>query len=410
MGSLSLFAQDWSGLIVYIFIGLIVLVGLAKCLYPVFRNGSLLHHAVIRLEKSTTEGERAIWRDARFLGRSLRSEWQRFLQNAGQLDLRGMPCDSQEFINEDTVIYKPGNAQLADLIPSLLTSLGILGTFMGMMAGLTGLDFSNAETTISSIPSLLGGMRFAFATSVAGIACSIVFNMLNRILIGRAFHALDAFDEAFYELVMPRPLEPDVQAVCQKQDDAVNLRHAVESVGGHVANMLELALGRAMHPLTISMDHFIKGATQEQIEGVRKIVGQFIQQMNAALDGQIAALGDTMHTVNQGQANAQQSMQRALETAEMIAADAARIQEACGGIAAQMIDFCAEMEQARREGAAAGMAVVKEREEIVTSLQKELEAFTQSFTRMKSAQSGSAAENDTNTIAAGYDSTVPEEK
>lgn len=138
---LSRLTTNLSEILVYAAIALVTLIGLCKCIYPLLRNAALLNRAVVKLEKSTAAGERPLWREARFLGRALRNDWQQFLLNAGQLDLRGMPCDTREYINEETVIDKPGHAQLADLIPGLLTSLGILGTFMGLMQGLTSVDF-----------------------------------------------------------------------------------------------------------------------------------------------------------------------------------------------------------------------------------------------------------------------------
>lgn len=200
MPTLTQLLSNLTEIVIYAAIALVTLTGLCKCIYPLLRNAALLNRAVIKLEKSTAAGERPIWREARFLGRSLRNEWQQFLLNAGQLDMRGIPCDTREYINEETVVEKPGHAQLAELIPGLLTSLGILGTFIGLMQGLTSVDFSNAEGTIQSIPQLLSGMRFAFATSVAGISCSLLFNMFNRMSAGRAVRALDNFEDAFYEL------------------------------------------------------------------------------------------------------------------------------------------------------------------------------------------------------------------
>ncbi len=378
---LGVFLRDAS---VYIAIGLVTWVGLVKCIYPVLRNAALLNRAVVQLEKSSAKGKPGIWKDAHFLGRSLREDWQRFLINAGQMDLRGMPYDTQEYINEDSVIYKPGHAQLAELIPSLLTSLGILGTFMGLMQGLTDLDFSNAEGTIHSIPNLLQGMRFAFATSVAGIACSLSFNMLNRVAVGRAFKAIDNLDEAFYDLAMPRPLAPEVQLVCQQQREEVSFKRAAEAVGNQVAGTLELAISRAMHPLTLSMDQFIKGATQEQVAGIKAVAGQFVEQMNASLDGQLTALGDAMRLVNQGQVQAQQSLQRTLQTAEMLNQDARRIQEACGEIARQMSALSGEMErEARlRDHRALEAQGLEARQ---SALGEQLEALTLSLGRMNAA-------------------------
>ena len=123
--------------------------------------------------------------------------WMRFLQNAEQLDRRALPCNVEDYINDDTVTNGPGNATLAELIPSMLTSLGILGTFMGMMRGLSALNFSDAASLIAGIPTLLKGMQFAFGTSIAGIGCSLAFNMLNRISQGSSYRAIDDFVDNF---------------------------------------------------------------------------------------------------------------------------------------------------------------------------------------------------------------------
>ena len=319
---LSLLGTNLVDFLVYGAIALVVLVGVCKCIYPVFRNGSLLNRAVAKLEKTAGNNQRPSWREPRFLGRALRNEWQKFLLNAGQLDVRGMPCDIEDYINEDSVIDKPGHSQLAELIPSLLTSLGILGTFIGLMEGLTSVNFSDAQGTMDSIPLLLTGMRFAFATSVAGITCSLLFNMFYRMSVGRACRALDSFDEAFYELAMPRPLSPEVQLICQKQDEEERLARIAEAVGNRVSSSLEMAVSRAMDPLTKSLDTFIQGATQEQVEGVRRIVGQFVSQMNAQLSGQMTTLGHTMEMVSQGQLQTQKNLQNTLNAAQAMAADA----------------------------------------------------------------------------------------
>ncbi len=336
MGDLKTLASGLTEPLVYIAIALVTLVGVIKCIYPVFRNAALLNRAVVKLEKTAGNREKPVWREARFLGRSLRQDWQRFLLNAGQLDMRGMPCDTSEYVNEDTVIYKPGHSQMAELIPSLLTSLGILGTFIGLMEGLTSLDFSDAATTIESIPTLLGGMKFAFATSVAGISCSLAFNMVNRIAVGRAFKALDGFDEAFYELAMPRPLDMDTQLLCQKQDEGANAQHTAQMFAGQLAGTMEMAISRAIHPLTMSMDNFVQGASREQIDGVQRIVGQFVQQMNRSLGGQLGELSGTIASVNDTQREAQENLRHTMEATAELAEEAKRIQQASHEIADKM--------------------------------------------------------------------------
>ena len=378
---LSLLGTNLVDFLVYGAIALVVLVGVCKCIYPVFRNGSLLNRAVAKLEKTAGNNQRPPWREPRFLGRALRGEWQKFLLNAGQLDVRGMPCDIEDYINEDSVIDKPGHSQLAELIPSLLTSLGILGTFIGLMEGLTSVNFSDAQGTMDSIPLLLTGMRFAFATSVAGITCSLLFNMFYRMCVGRACRALDSFDEAFYELAMPRPLSPEVQLICQKQDEEERLAHIAEAVGSRVSASLEMAVSRAMDPLTKSLDTFIQGATQEQVEGVRRIVGQFVSQLNAQLSGQMTTLGHTMDMVSQGQLQTQKNLQNTLNAAQAMAADAQTMQNACAQMAQSLQSWVDDWKssQARRTEEASAL------EEQNQHLRQELELLTRSLADMRIA-------------------------
>ena len=378
---LSLLGTNLVDFLVYGAIALVVLVGVCKCIYPVFRNGSLLNRAVAKLEKTAGNNQRPPWREPRFLGRALRGEWQKFLLNAGQLDVRGMPCDIEDYINEDSVIDKPGHSQLAELIPSLLTSLGILGTFVGLMEGLTSVNFSDAQGTMDSIPLLLTGMRFAFATSVAGITCSLLFNMFYRMCVGRACRALDSFDEAFYELAMPRPLSPEVQLICQKQDEEERLAHIAEAVGSRVSSSLEMAVSRAMDPLTKSLDTFIQGATQEQVEGVRRIVGQFVSQLNAQLSGQMTTLGHTMDMVSQGQLQTQKNLQNTLNAAQAMAADAQTMQTACAQMAQSLQSWVDDWKSSQAQRTEEASAL----EEQNQHLRQELELLTRSLADMRIA-------------------------
>lgn len=60
--------------------------------------------------------------------------------------------------------------------PNLLTSIGILGTFMGIVIGLIEFDPSDID---ASIPLLLDGLKTAFITSLAGMAASISYKVLT---------------------------------------------------------------------------------------------------------------------------------------------------------------------------------------------------------------------------------------
>ena len=299
---------------IYAAIAIVALIGVFKCVVPVRRGARRLRRGIHLLETSTGEG-RPVWQDALFLGKELQGPWRRFLVNAEQLDARGLNCNVEDYINDDSVIYSAGHEQLADVVPSLLTSLGILGTFIGLMRGLGGLDVSDAAKTMESIPQMIGGMTFAFMTSIAGIACSLVFNMLSRMAHGSATRAIDEFHDAFSDLVMQKPLEDNVQIICQQEDRSALLRRISADMGARVSDGIVTSVERSLAPVTQSMNAFILGQTQTQIDGVANIANQFIVQMNRALGSQFTQLGQTLSQVNQAQTVSFESMERTMAAA-----------------------------------------------------------------------------------------------
>ena len=129
---------DLADYAVYTAIAVVTLIGVFKCLFPLWATSRALRRAIRHLQaQAGVTGEKPIWQEAGFVGKRLRGSWLRFLQNAIQLDRRGLPTNVEDYINDDTVTHSHGNAGLAELIPNLLTSLGILGTFMGLSRGLS---------------------------------------------------------------------------------------------------------------------------------------------------------------------------------------------------------------------------------------------------------------------------------
>lgn len=67
------------------------------------------------------------------------------------------------------------SSEFKSYAPTLLTSLGILGTFVGIVSGLLNFDIENID---SSISQLLEGMKTAFSTSVIGVFLSIFLKII----------------------------------------------------------------------------------------------------------------------------------------------------------------------------------------------------------------------------------------
>ena len=319
---------DLTDYVVYGAIAIVTLIGLFKCLIPLWRTTASLRLAISRLQQNAGKQlDKPVWQEARFVGKRLKGSWLRFLQNAEQLDRRGLPTNVEDYINDDTVTHGPGNAGLAELIPSLLTSLGILGTFMGLSRGLSSLNFADSTQLIQGIPDLLSGMRFAFGTSVAGISCSLVFNMLNRISQGSSYRAIDDFVTSFTQLAMSRPLDNDVQMIIQNQDRNFMLQGINETLVDRLADNVSRSISMTLSPVAESMDRFIVGTTRNQIEGVNHIVSRFLSEMDRSLGGQFSSLAQTMSNLEQSQLRASQATGENLTAAEGIVRNARSLQE-----------------------------------------------------------------------------------
>lgn len=310
-------AADLGNFLVYVAIALVFVIGLMKCVLPVSKAGRRLRRGIHKLEVGAGAVP-PVWQDTLFLGKNMQGPWRRFLVNAEQLDARGINCNVEDYVNDDTVIYSVGHAQLADAVPGLLTSLGILGTFIGLMQGLGGLDVSDAAKTMESIPEMIGGMTYAFTTSIAGIACSLVFSMLNRMAHGSATRAIDDFNDAFADIVMQKPLETHVQMILQQEDRTALIRHISGDMANRVSEGIVTSVERTLTPVAQQMNQFILGQTQAQLDGVSGIVSNFIEQMNRSLNGQFLQLGKTLSTINQAQSVSYDTINTTMAAADEI--------------------------------------------------------------------------------------------
>ena len=339
---------DLADYLVYGAIAVVTLIGLFKCLLPLWRTTSALRRAISRLQAEAGQTtDKPVWQTSGFVGKRLRGTWLRFLQNAEQLDRRGLPTNVEDYINDDTVTHGPGNATLAELIPNLLTSLGILGTFMGLSRGLSSLNFADSAQLVEGIPNLLEGMRFAFGTSVAGISCSIVFNMLNRISQGSSYRAIDDFVTSFTQLAMSRPLDNDVQMIILNQDRNYMLQGINDTLVDRLAENVGRSITRAMTPVTDSMDRFIIGATRNQIDGVNRIVARFLDEMDRSLGNQFSAMATAMDAVTQNQITAARQTGDTVTAARGIVENARSLQQMTDHILEKFDSYMSGINQVR---------------------------------------------------------------
>src|SRR5580693_342037 len=68
-------------------------------------------------------------------------------------------------------------------VPTILTMIGILGTFAGITVGLLNFDTANIQ---GSMPYLISGIRTAFIASLAGVFWAITIKVRNRLFVAES--------------------------------------------------------------------------------------------------------------------------------------------------------------------------------------------------------------------------------
>lgn len=370
--------------LVYFAIAVVTLTGFIKCVFPMQRLGRLLRRATRGLElMPAAKGGRPAWQEAQFLGKPLREQWSRFLLNAEQLDARALSCDVEDYINDDTVFTRHASLHLAEMIPGLLTSLGILGTFIGLMRGIGHLDVSSASDTMQSISRMIGGISFAYGTSIAGLACSLGFNILFRASYGSSLGALIEFHSAFRELVMQRPVDDSVLSICRMEDQAAFLSRAVSDVGARITGGVEDAVAKAFLPIGQSINAFMIAETQGQMEGLQRIVGEFVAQMNAALHGRFEQLARTLSGINQSQGISFEAVNRTMAASDAILQQIDRVGMVTQAVIERFEGYVASLAEAQ----GGSSELTAELSAMAHAMQQSMLQQTESYTRLLSGQS-----------------------
>ena len=101
------------------------------------------------------------------------------------------------YLNDATIVFPRISSGFYQAVPNLLTGFGILGTFLGLAAGVgaakSGLSSEDPRQITAALQQLLGGASLAFWTSIVGIGSSILFVFVERFAFRGLHKALDTW-------------------------------------------------------------------------------------------------------------------------------------------------------------------------------------------------------------------------
>ncbi len=233
-GILLFYSPDTLSLVFTVIMILLMAVGYIFGMIPAMRYTSSFICAKKRIERARTVESATVWlalqqEESLFDKTDLDScflEYRFAVNNYEKQDEEPL-CDLEDFIGED-MVRNAGSYHLIHQIPGTLTGMGILGTFLGLIIGLQKISFTSVTSTMEGLEFLLGGIRTAFYTSIAGEIFSIIFNLSYNMLWDRLTIQLDDFHYRFYLYVLPRTEEIVRRKNAKYQAEVLRSLHSAE--------------------------------------------------------------------------------------------------------------------------------------------------------------------------------------
>lgn len=104
---------------------------------------------------------------------------------------------AEVFFNTQVLVDTPLSTEFFRHLPGLLTGIGIIGTFSGLIVGLSGFDPSgSAELVKSSLDGLLKGVKEAFYASAGAITAAMIITFIEKSILTRRYKQVEALAQA----------------------------------------------------------------------------------------------------------------------------------------------------------------------------------------------------------------------
>lgn len=276
----------------------------------------------------------------------LRNRWHEFsevlLMPETDFD-SGNICNTKQpqlYFSQHSILWHRMNMRFYNAFPNFLTGLGIIGTFVGLVWGISnaapGLS-GDMEQSKAALSGLLSGASLAFYTSIAGLVSSIIFSFLEKKLVHKFDTCLNLLNgglEARLEFISVEKIVSATLREARKQTDSL------ESFSNDLAISLgEILEQRITVPFNASMRVALSEA-KKQTESLQDLPGTF----GDILDERVTQpMSETMGGLQQVMEGVREDQQRASdETLERLIAEFSKT--ITGAAGKEMDAFASTME------------------------------------------------------------------
>jgi hypothetical protein len=192
-------------------------------------------------------------------------------------------CPIEDYIDED-LIYTTVNKSFCDQLGGIMSGLGILFTFIGLVYGLRNFDASSVDVMQTSTQALMAGIKIAFLTSIFGLIYSLLFGLTYKKLLKDSLDTLYDFQDVFSEAVRPVNDHAGENALIRLQ---MEQNAALQNFGTNVGTQVSEAIITLMQPTVEQMQNtltqYVTVSMEDQRTGMEKVIRYFLESMNNSL-------------------------------------------------------------------------------------------------------------------------------
>lgn len=224
-------------------------------------------------------------------------------------------------------------------LPGVLTGLGIIGTFAGLLEGLGKFDPSSTEKAVSGLGPLLDGVSHAFVASGTAIGCAMIVVFASRLvlaycyrLVERLAHGIDSLystgagEEYLARLVkaseqseahtaqLKDALVEDMRKMMTELVERQMAAHqtATQDLGTHLGNTISSVMAKPISTLTDAINATSKN-NGEQVSGMLEtLLTGFMAKLEDTFGGQMRGINEQMQNSMQAMTAVQASLQELL--------------------------------------------------------------------------------------------------
>ncbi len=218
--------------------------------------------------------------------RTLHEQYE-VLEGRSRLKKHRLTVPSNYFFTPASIIDKQLRVNYFKHLPGLLTSIGIIGTFSGLLYGLSTFDATSPERINLSVGSLLSGVRDAFYASAFAITLAMVVTHVEKLFYQRCLSRLEDLNDAINAMFDGGVYEEYMAIIASSASSSARNRSLPEPIRAPSVSTSNINLGDQLDQLLKPLFEHLEDAQRQMAINTTKSIEKAFDAANAKLASQI---------------------------------------------------------------------------------------------------------------------------